>query len=81
MYQSYAKNMVCRNGHCKEIESIRYTNPQGKIMNNSNQREITLPSINTLSTDWGASKVTPFVSPFLLQTPNVFQNNRNRFKV
>ena len=70
MYRSYAKKIVCHNGQCKEVESIQHTNPNGKVITHSNQRELTLPSINT-----------PFISPFLLETPNVFQNNRNRVKL
>ncbi len=70
MYRSYAKKIVCHNGQCKEVESIQHTTPYGKVMTRSNQREFTLPFVNT-----------PSISSFLLQTPTVFQNNRNQVKL
>ncbi len=67
MYRGTAKQIVCLNGHCKEVSVDAFTDRNGKIVQEQKQREFTQKKENYAT-----------VSPFLQHQDQVFQNSKGQ---
>jgi hypothetical protein len=78
MYRGSAKQIVCLNGHCKEMSLDAFTDQNGKIVRQQQQREFTQGSLPAERVNIQGKESYATVSPFLQHQDQVFQNSKGQ---